>query len=264
MSAILGILPFAFLVVAIVLFRRRRQPVLRSLGFSFGRWSALDAAVGLVIPAIAFTLIFLVERALGAIRVGAGTIMWASFLSDVLVQLFFAALLEELLYRVGLLSGVAASLARLPFGRWIAVLATGAVFGMAHLGNEGATWVAALGTGLGGVIYGIAFLATRSIVLPLFLHLSWNMSEGLLGFPISGQLVPGLLTSEGVGPVAITGGDYGPEAGIPGLVARFLVIALLLVYLKLRWPAGSIARLEFAPDPVRRAQPTGARAADAA
>ncbi|ANJ26007.1 CPBP family intramembrane glutamic endopeptidase [Agromyces aureus] len=260
---ILGLLPLVFFVVAVVLFRRRRQPVLRSLGFSFGRWSAVDAAVGLAIPAIAFTAIFLTERALNAIRVEAGTITWASFVTDVLVQLFFAALLEELIYRVGLLSGVAASLARVPFGRWIAVLVTGALFGIAHLDNEGATWVAALGTGLGGVIYGIAFLATRSIVLPLFLHLSWNMSEGLFGFPISGHLVPGFATSEGVGPVSITGGEYGPEAGIPGLIARFLVIALVLVYVKLRWPQGSIARLEFAPDPARRSDRTAVSAADA-
>ncbi|MGI9822739.1 lysostaphin resistance A-like protein [Agromyces sp. Marseille-Q5079] len=169
-------------------------------------------------------------------------------------QLIIAAILEELIYRVALLSGIAAALDLVTYGRWIAVLATGAYFGAAHLGNEGASWVSAVGTGLGGVIYGIAFLATRSIWLPIALHFSWNVSQGLLGFPISGHTVPGFLSTEDAGPDILTGGSYGPEAGIPGMLARFVIIALLFVYLMRRNPGGSIATLRFEPDPQRRAR----------
>lgn len=132
------------------------------------------------------------------------------------------------------------------------MLATGALFGIAHLNNDGATWVSAVGTGLGGVIYGIAFLATRSIWLPLALHFSWNVAQGLLGFPISGHAVPGFLSAEEVGADILTGGAYGPEAGIPGMLARVVVIALMFVYLKRRYPSGSLATLRFAPDPQKR------------
>jgi membrane protease YdiL (CAAX protease family) len=251
-NLLLGLLPGVFALLALILFRRRRQPVLRSFGISLGRLSGLDVLVGLVIPAIAFALILATEWGLRAIDVLPGTIRWPSFVSDVLLQLLLAAALEELIYRVGLVSGVVAVLERVRYGRWIAVVFTGALFGAAHLGNEGASWIAALGTGLGGVIYAVAFIATRSFVLPLALHLSWNMSEGLFGFPISGHLVPGFFATEEVGPILITGGVYGPEAGIPGVLARFVVLALLFLYLKRRWRDGSITQLRFAPDPVRR------------
>jgi membrane protease YdiL (CAAX protease family) len=252
MDVALGLLPAVFAVVALVLFLHRKQPVLRSFGFSASRWSALDAGLGLLIPAIALSIVFLAEWMLGAIRLGPGDISWSSVLTDVLGLLLLGAIAEELIYRVGLLSGVAAALETIAVGRWIAVLATGALFGIAHLSNPGATWVSAVGTGLGGVIYGIAFLATRSIWMPLALHFSWNLSQGLLGFPISGEHISGFLTAESVGSPIWNGGAYGPEAGIPGLLARLLIIALVFVYLRWRFPAGSVRTLRFAPDPKRR------------
>lgn len=244
--------PLAFGVVAIILILRRRLPVLATFGLSVSRHSPLDFLAGLTIPAIAIAVVFLAERLLGAIAVSPGTITWSSFFTDVLAQLFFAAVLEELLFRVLLLTGLALLLDGVQAGRWIAVLITGVLFGAAHLGNEGASWLGAVGTGLGGVIYGIAFLATRSVWLPLALHLSWNMAQGLFGFPISGTHIPGLLRSDSTGDVLWNGGAYGPEAGIPGLIARFVIIALLFLYLKRRYPSGRIATLRFAPDPVRR------------
>ncbi|MET4157180.1 CPBP family intramembrane glutamic endopeptidase [Agromyces sp. PvR057] len=254
LTVVSGWLPLVFAIVALVLFLRRRQPVFRSFGFSVSRWTLADLGVGLLIPAVSIGLVFVVEWALGAIGVSDGTTTWSGLLNDVLGQLLIAAVLEELIYRVGLLSGVAAALDRVPYGRWIAVLATGALFGAAHLGNEGASWVAAVGTGLGGVIYGIAFLATRSIWLPIALHFSWNVSQGLFGFPISGHTVPGFASTQDLGPEILTGGAYGPEAGIPGMLARFVIIALLFVYLKRRNPGGSIATLRFEPDPRRRSR----------
>ena len=258
MNYVIGLSPLIFGIVALVVFIRRRQPVLGSFGLSASRQSPLDFLVGLIIPASAIALVFLVERVLGVIVVSQGTITWPSFFTDVLGQLLLAAALEELLFRVLLLTGLAVVLEKVPAGRWIAVLVTGAIFGASHLGNEGASLVAAVGTGLGGVIYGIAFLATRSIWLPLALHLSWNMAQGLFGFPISGHTVPGFLISASTGAEPWNGGDYGPEAGIPGLIARFVIIALLFLYLKRRYPAGRISTLRFAPDPVRHLRKTAA------
>ena len=176
--------------------------------------------------------------------------MW----TDLLCQLIPAAAIEELLYRVLLLSGLAVALHRVPGGRWIAVLLSAALFGAAHLGNPGASWVAAVGTGLGGVMYGVAFLGTRSVWLPFGLHLGWNLAQGVFGFPISGHVVPGLFrvvpTADDV--LVLTGGTYGPEAGIPGMLARFVVIGLVVLYLSRRWPDGRFATLTYAPEPVRR------------
>jgi hypothetical protein len=109
-----------------------------------------------------------------------------------------------------------------------------------------------LGNALGGLIYGMAFLGARNIWFPFGLHLGWNFAQTLLGLPVSGHNYPGLFTATSVGPDLVTGGAFGPEAGLIGILSRFLVMALLLAYLALRYKGGSIKTLRFAPDPVRR------------
>lgn len=254
MTTLLGLLPFAFGAVAIIGYAHARRPVLRSLGLNAGRWSPLEVVIGLAITFVAIGLTFAAELTLGAVRLEPGTLTWTSLWTDLLSQLIPAAAIEELLYRVLLLSGLAVALQRVPGGRWIAVLLSAALFGAAHLGNPGASWVAAVGTGLGGVMYGVAFLGTRSVWLPFGLHLGWNLAQGVFGFPISGHVVPGLFrvmpTADDV--LILTGGTYGPEAGIPGMLARFVVIGLVVLYLSRRWPDGRFATLTYAPEPVRR------------
>ncbi|MBF4514115.1 CPBP family intramembrane metalloprotease [Plantibacter sp. VKM Ac-2885] len=239
----------SFGVYAVGYYGIKRRPVLRSLGLTCDRWLPSDVAIGLAIAFSAIALVFVSEVLMGAISVRPGTLTWASFVPDVLVPLALAAAIEETVFRVLLLGGMAVVLSRLRHGRWVAVLLTGALFGAMHLGNEGATAVSAVGTGLGGVIYGVAFLATRSVWLPFGLHLGWNLSQGLFGLPISGHVVPGWFASASIGPDVLSGAAYGPEGGIPGMLARVLVIVLVFVYMKKRWPLGSIATLSFAPDP---------------
>ena len=137
-------------------------------------------------------------------------------------------------------------------------------FGAAHLGNPGASWVAAVGTGLGGVMYGVAFLGTRSVWLPFGLHLGWNLAQGVFGFPISGHVVPGMFATVPAADdvLVLTGGTYGPEAGIPGMLARFVVIGLVVLYLSSRWPDGRFTTLRYAPEPRRRSRPRPSSAAD--
>lgn len=247
-------LALALGVFAIIWFAVTRRPVLRSMGITFNRWLPVDVGLGVLIPFVAISLAFATELLLGAITVAPASLTLQEFM-DGLGLLLFGAALEEFLFRVMLLSGVAILLSRLRYGRWIAVAATAILFGAIHLSNPGASAITAFGTGLGGVIYAVAFLATRSVWLPLALHLSWNLSQGLWGLPISGEnLVSGWFTTSPSGAPLLSGGTYGPEAGIPGMLARLLIIALVLLYVKKRWPDGDIATLRFAPDPQRRSR----------
>lgn len=239
-------------VFAIIWFAVKRKPVVRSMGITFTRWLPVDVGLGLLIPFVAMSLVLVVELLLGAISAVPGALTLPDLLNGLGLILFGAAF-EELLFRVLLLSGVAILLSRLKYGRWAAVGLTAVMFGAIHLGNPGATAITAFGTGLGGVIYGVAFLATRSVWLPLGLHVSWNLSQGLWGLPISGEhLMSGWLATTPTGAEILSGGAYGPEAGIPGMLARVLIIVLVLVYVKRRWPTGSVATLRFAPDPEKR------------
>ena len=156
-------------LVAALRFRRSGRPVLRSFGLAIDRRTPLHIAVGIAASFSAVTLVFLVERALGVIVVRAEEPslpelgMWAAVIGAM-------ALMEELMFRVLLLTGVLEIVRNLPAGRWIGVAATSVVFGLLHLGNPDATAVGALGTALGGALWSTAFVVTRSLWLPLALH----------------------------------------------------------------------------------------------
>lgn len=241
-------------VFAGIWYHRQGRPVWRSLGITVDRRTPLDVVAGLVFPFAAISLVFLVEWSLGAIEVSAAGLSPAGFFAALGEIAGFAAF-EEFVFRVLMLSGLVILFRRFAAGRWLAVGLTALVFGAAHLTNEHATLLTAFGTGLGGVIYGVAFLATRSFWLPLALHISWNLSQALWGFPVSGNTSwPGWVATEAVGDELLSGGAYGPEAGIPGMVSRLLILVLVVLYVKLRWSNGSVATLVFAPDPVKRSR----------
>ena len=109
---------------------------------------------------------------------------------------------------------------------WLAVLLTGGVFGVMHLMNPDATWIAGLNVALVGIWFGL--LALRfTLWSAIGAHVAWNFFEGfVLGQPVSG-INPG--ASLFVGPVQakgfFSGGEFGPEAS--GLTGVLLVIAVI-------------------------------------
>lgn len=79
------------------------------------------------------------------------------------------------------------------------------------------------------MLLGLAYLRTRSLALPVGIHLGWNWSLGhLLGFGVSGFEHAGwfhpLLQD---GPEWISGGRFGPEASLFAVVADVLLIIVL-------------------------------------
>ena len=78
-------------------------------------------------------------------------------------------------------------------------------------------------------MFGLAFVRTRSLALPLGLHFAANVVQGpLLGFGVSGDDQPGWLTPVMPGDQSwVTGGAFGLEASVPGFVS-VVVMTLLL------------------------------------
>lgn len=105
-STLLGLLPLLFGAVAVAGSLRARRPVLRSLGLNVSRWSPLEVIIGLAITFLAIGLTFTAELALGAVRLEPGSLSSSSLLRLVLELGLFAAI-EEVWFRVLLLSGLA-------------------------------------------------------------------------------------------------------------------------------------------------------------
>lgn len=116
-------------------------------------------------------------------------------------------------------------------GTWAALAVTGALFGALHLVNPNASlWGAvAIAVEAGGML-GAAYVATRSLWLPMGLHLGWNLAlGGIFGTEVSGSGTPtGLLEGVTAGPTLLTGGAFGPEASLVAVVACSLVTVALL------------------------------------
>jgi hypothetical protein len=88
------------------------------------------------------------------------------------------------------------------------------------------------GNTIGALTYVVAYLRSGRVWLPIGMHVTWNFAQGALGFPVSGindysnVLVHQAATT---GSHLLTGGAYGPEAGLVGMLSRLLVLALVVL-----------------------------------
>lgn len=136
-----------------------------------------------------------------------------------------AAIVEELIFR-GL---VFQAIDRFG-GKPLALAVTSLFFGIAHLGNTGATLWSSFAIALeAGVLLGAAFLWRRNLWFAMGLHFSWNAIEELLGIPVSGHSSAGLFTVEVNGTTLLTGGDFGLEGSIVPVVVSLLISIPMLI-----------------------------------
>jgi uncharacterized protein len=190
---------------------------------------------------------FVIGVALGTLVVGGCVAVFSGFgwyqarftLGEPLVPWLLAAivlsalvaLFEETLFR-----GYALQTAARSFGSTGAVIATGALFGALHLVNPTPgipLWLKLVGCGcvaVYGMLNAVARVATSGLWMPMGIHFAWNLLEDFVfGFPDSGVPSPnGLLHSSVTGPVLLTGGGYGPEAGLIMLLLAGVAILLII------------------------------------
>lgn len=214
---------------AVPRWRRAQIPPWQGMGLRIDARAWIDLAAGIAIGALVMAGVFGVEWVLGVLHVRGAQLPdlgWARWLP----VLAFLAFGEEVAYRSLMLNGLLVLLRK----RWLAVTVMAACFGLAHAGNPNASPLSVPGNALGGLVYGVAFLGSGRIWLPLGLHFAWNFVQApVLGFPFLGKEI-GLVQQTPVGNVLITGGSYGPEAGLVGMAFRFVAIALLAGWLSWR------------------------------
>ena len=186
-----------------------------------GRWSALGK--GFALGFAMFTVAILVIALFGGWDLG-----WGSF--GALVGGFGAmasvAVNEELLFR-----GVVFRIMSQRFGLPIAFVLSCLIFGFAHAVNGNATVWGLLSIAIqGGSLMTAAYIASRSLWLPIGIHLAWDTAEGaFFGVQNSGTEQPGLLRAVLTGPTWLTGGSFGPEASPVTWLVCLTVSAVLLL-----------------------------------
>ena len=116
----------------------------------------------------------------------------------------------------------------------MAILFTSSLFGFMHFFNPNASFISTFNIILAGIILAIPYVMTGSLGLSVGLHFSWNfVMAGILGFPVSGKNIEfSILQIEQSGADFFTGGAFGPEAGILGLLGMAIMLGGSLVYIK--------------------------------
>lgn len=121
------------------------------------------------------------------------------------------AVQEELIFRGMIFRKLERS-----FGSWIALVVSAILFGIIRLMNPNATLISGIAIVVtSGVLIAAIYILTRSLWWAMGVHLGWNFFEGsVFGTQISGHAQSGYFSSAITGPVAWTGGSFGPEAGL--------------------------------------------------
>jgi uncharacterized protein len=185
-----------------------------------------DSLAGLFLGAAMFSAVVLILAIAGFYRIA--TVHVTSDLLRAALILVPGAVIEEVLFR-----GVLFRLFEEWAGTWIALAVSALVFGFLHGANPGASWLSSIAIALeAGVLLAAAFVVTKNLWFPIAIHFAWNFCEGpVYGTQISGrEFGASAIAAHVTGPVWMTGGGFGPEAGLPAMVVGTIVAIALLAY----------------------------------
>lgn len=150
------------------------------------------------------------------------------FLLPALALGIVSGIFEEILFR-----GIIFRITEERLGSVWALVISSSFFGIAHLANQNATVFSAIAITIeAGLLLGSAYIYSRNLWLPIFIHFAWNFSEGgIYGAIISGGgMKKSLISAKFSGSDLLTGGAFGPENSLQAVILG-LIAALVFLWL---------------------------------
>lgn len=194
----------------------RRKPIYEITGKLNLTWLQ-ELLLGLCIGAVLIISPVLLLSIGGWIQWKVNSFSFSTFLS-VFSMLLLASLAEELLFRGFLFQRLIQA-----FGNWPAQVIIAILFLLTHVNNPNMTGIlktlACINIFIASIMFGIAYIKTASLAMPLGLHFMANFIQGpIFGFGVSGDKEPSLFLPilDSV-PDWLSGGDFGIEASVFGL-----------------------------------------------
>lgn len=117
----------------------------------------------------------------------------------------------------------------------IGLIISSVFFGLVHLGNPGVSFIAILNIILIGLFLGMYVIKTNDLWGACGIHAAWNFAQGnIFGFEVSGGdiLIGSIVDLNLKGNELISGGIFGPEAGLGATIV--VSICAIIVWISLK------------------------------
>ena len=238
LSLLITLFSFAFISL-LVFFRVTviEKRSFSSIGFNKNNWLK-KYSLGFLIGLAMMSIIVLILFPFGYITVEKNPIqpVGISAIASVLVILLgwiIQGATEEIVTRGWLLNVLSTK-----YNIGVGLLISSTLFGLMHLTNPNVNYIAVINIILVGLFYGLYVIKTNDLWAVCGMHSAWNFAQGnIFGFKVSGLdvSVGSLIDLNLVGSDFVTGGIFGPEAGITATFILLASIGILLFIDKKRY-----------------------------
>lgn len=224
-----------------------------ALGFPLHAAGARELGLGTGIGVAGLAVAAVLLLAIGKLGYGAddGTVgTWVTIVAADFGLFLLAAASEEAMFR-----GYPFQVLAQRFGPAVATVVTSIAFAFAHGQNPNVTMFGLINIFLAGVLLAIAYLKTLSLWFATGVHVGWNWAmASLFDLPVSG--IPWFdtpLYEPVVGtPDWLTGGAFGPEAGLVGTIGFGVALLAVLKLRSVRIAESTLALRPIALDTMTR------------
>ena len=220
-----GVIQNLAMIFSVILFWKvfDKKP-LKNIGLSSFKHGAKDFVYGLILGAVAISVIFVVFLLSGQITVKNDFLnpnfSWL-LLTD-LILMIFVGFGEEIFSRGYCMSVLRKS------NMYLIFIIPNLIFSLLHISNDFFSFIPLINIFFIGILFSLMFYRRQNIWMPIGYHITWNYFQGsVFGLPVSGYNASGLYTSELIGYNIFNGGGFGPEGG---LIVTFLAIVSIVVF----------------------------------
>lgn len=140
-----------------------------------------------------------------------------------ILSFLIISIAEEMFFRGYVLRNLLLSL-----NKNLALTISAIFFTLLHVLNPNINLVSLFNIFLAGILLGISYVYTKNLWFPIGLHFSWNLSQSLLGFNVSGQDAYSIIEVNILEKNILNGGEFGLEGSI--LSTIFQIICIILIH----------------------------------
>ncbi len=222
-----------------------KRPI-KDFGFHINRKWWLDLCIGLGLGVVIIVIIFFLERTFNLVSFDPNPV------SQIAPIPFVVGVIVEIIYSITLCFSIEAmargyiqknfaeafSSVKLDARLLVAIvivfasIASGLLNTILYQVVDPTSWVNIFMVFILGFVLGYAYFVTGNIALPLGFHITWMLFQGVVfGFPINGiGSVVSFAASNPLEPYFLSGGLYGPEAGLIIILPLLLAAACIFLY----------------------------------